>query len=243
MIDLVGTSAFVAAGVFGLRHGVDWDHLAALTDLTGSQTSARRSMRLATLYALGHACTVLVLGVVAILFAERLPVGVDEAMERVVGLSLVALGIWMVHTTLRTGALPPLRSRWMLVLEAIRSRLGRGPGPAAPVVIVRYGTWSSFGVGSLHGVGAETPTQLLVFAAAVSADGRATSIGLLVCFLVGLVVSNTAVAAASTLGYQRVLRHRAVAGVLAAATALFSLVLGTSLLFGIGPSLPELLAT
>ena len=64
MIDLLEATAFGAAIVFGFRHGFDWDHLAALTDLTGSQTSSKRSMWLATLYALGHAVMVLVLGVV-----------------------------------------------------------------------------------------------------------------------------------------------------------------------------------
>lgn len=295
MIELLTSSAFGAALLFGLRHGVDWDHVAALTDLTGSQTSSRRSMLLATLYALGHALMVLVLGGAAILFAERLPAGVDAAMERVVGLSLIVLGVWMVHSAVRTRGIPPLRSRWMVVIGAVQSlvrrrgeggesivvehshshdhqhsmhdhaheqRVGDGEvalGAAGSVLSVvahshthrhsavvpvdpfpRYRGWSSFGVGALHGVGAETPTQLLVFAAAASADGRATSVALLGCFVVGLLASNTAVAAASTFGFHRVLRHRVLAGALAAVTAAFSLVLGTALLVGGGSILPPL---
>ena len=58
---------------FGFRHGIDWDHLAAIGDITGSQTESRRSMFLATLYAVGHAVVVFVLGFVAIVLAERLP--------------------------------------------------------------------------------------------------------------------------------------------------------------------------
>ncbi|MEX2293472.1 MAG: hypothetical protein WD691_06750 [Acidimicrobiales bacterium] len=295
MIELLGSSAFMAALLFGLRHGVDWDHIAALADLTGSQTSTRRSMRLATLYALGHASMVLVLGAVAILFAERLPTGVDEAMHRVVGVSLILLGIWLVQTAVRTRGVPPLRSRWMVVINAVRSFLGRcrnrgelivvehahphdhghslhghvhevrflddegantgssvttafmhthlhrhvGVAPVDP--FLQYGRWSSFGVGVLHGIGVETPTQLMVFAAAASADGRATSLGLLGCFVVGLLASNTAVAAASTLGFRTMLRNRVMAGALAGATALFSLALGITLLTGHGPSLPALL--
>lgn len=295
MIELVSSSAFGAALLLGLRHGVDWDHVAALTDLTQSQTSPRRSMLLATLYALGHASMVLLLGGAAILFAERLPAGVDASMERLVGLSLILLGVWMVHTAVRTRGVPPLRSRWMVVIGAIRSLAHRRDETDTLVVVEhshphdhlhpmhhhshelqvrdgavlqaetgsvrsvvahnhthrhlsavpadpfpRYRRWSSFGVGSLHGIGAETPTQLLVFAAAASADGRATSIGLLGCFLVGLLASNTAVAAASTLGFQSVLRNRLLAGSLAAVTAGFSLSMGTVLLVGRGPILPPL---
>ena len=105
---------------------------------------------------------------------------------------------------------------------------------------VRYTRWSAFGVGLLHGVGAETPTQVLVFAAAAQATNRPTSVAILVCFLVGLVLSNTVVAAASTFGFLGVLRRPWVAGALAAVTAAFSLVVGTFLLVGAGSSLPPM---
>src|SRR5258707_14795822 len=78
---------------FGFRHGIDWDHIAALTDITTSQDNSRRSMFLATLYALGHALVVLVLGSAAIVFAQRLPRGVDTAMERFVGATLILLAV------------------------------------------------------------------------------------------------------------------------------------------------------
>jgi hypothetical protein len=40
---------------FGFRHGIEWDHIGALADITSSQDQSRRSMWFATLYALGHA--------------------------------------------------------------------------------------------------------------------------------------------------------------------------------------------
>lgn len=296
MIELLASSVFVAAVAFGFRHGFDWDHIAALTDLTGSQTSRRRSMGLATLYALGHAAMVIVLGCAAILFAERVPDSVDLVMERFVGVSLVALGIWMVWTAVTTGAAPPLRSRWMLLVEAVRRLLTRRGSAGEQVVIVhshphdhdgpmhdhthpaeiladadgcdpreadvavtvqhrhlhrhvavvprdpfvRYGTWSSFGIGVLHGVGAETPTQVVVFAAAAHATGRPTSVGLLLCFVAGLLASNTLVAATSTFGFSRVVSNRAVMTTLAVITATFSLTVGTLLLLGEGAVLPAM---
>ena len=45
---------FLSALVFGLRHGIDWDHIAAITDITGSQELPRQSLWLGTVYALGH---------------------------------------------------------------------------------------------------------------------------------------------------------------------------------------------
>jgi high-affinity nickel-transport protein len=298
VIELVGSSVFVAALLFGFRHGFDWDHLAALTDLTGSQPTARRSMRLATLYALGHGAMVVALGTVAILFAERLPASVDLAMERAVGVTLISLGLWMAWTAVRTRGAPPLRSRWMILIAALRRLILRVRGGGTPVVIehshphdhhalhehshghlaidavhpspaaptapvavavghthahrhvaiapadpfVTYGGWSSFGVGVIHGFGAETPTQLLVFSAAMQSSGRPTSIGLLLCFVVGLIAANTMVAAGSTFGFRRFLHHRVVAGVLAGVTAAFSLVVGSLLLLGHSAALPAIFA-
>src|SRR6266849_3257478 len=77
---------------FGFRHGIDWDHIAALTDITSSQETSRRSMFFATLYALGHALVVFALGFAAIVLAARLPSSVDGVMERFVGATLVLLG-------------------------------------------------------------------------------------------------------------------------------------------------------
>ena len=293
MTDLLRSTAFGAALIFGFRHGFDWDHIAALADLTGSQAKPRRSMWLATLYALGHAAMVLVLGIAAIVFAERVPESLDLVMERFVGASLVALAAWMVWVTVTTRGAPPLRSRWMLVIDAARRIAGRRRGADVLVVVEhshphdheqtlhghdhladdraghqqrhtqvatavehrhlhrhvapmpadpfwRYSSRSAVGVGLLHGVGAETPTQVLVFAAAANAGGRPTSIALLVCFVAGLVASNTLVAAASTFGLRRFLAHRCVSLGLTVLTATFSLVVGSLLLTGHSAALPPI---
>ena len=50
---------------------------------------------------------------------------------------------------------------------------------------VNYGRGTSFGVGMLHGIGAETPTQVLIFLAAAGAGGVAVGLLLLGCFIVG----------------------------------------------------------
>ena len=105
----------------------------------------------------------------------------------------------------------------------------------------RYSSLSAVGVGLLHGVGAETPTQVLVFAAAANASGKPTSIALLLCFVIGLLGANTLVAAGSTLGLRRVLTHRVVGLALAVVTATFSLVVGSLLLTGHAAVLPPML--
>jgi ABC-type nickel/cobalt efflux system permease component RcnA len=117
---------------FGVRHGVDWDHIAALSDITGTQSTPRRSMVLATVYALGHAAVVFVLGLAAIVLSEDLPEAIGAAMGRVVGATLVVLGAYLVVSLLRNGRDFRMRSRWMLVIEGARRLRSRR---SEPVVI------------------------------------------------------------------------------------------------------------
>ena len=92
----------------------------------------------------------------------------------------------------------------------------------------------------IHGVGAETPTQVLVFVAAAGAAGSAAGVTLLICFLVGLLVSNTVVAAAGTLGFLNAARNFGVYATLSIIAAVFGLVIGVLFLFGKTGALPAL---
>ncbi|HYT77880.1 MAG TPA: hypothetical protein VEQ37_01190, partial [Actinomycetota bacterium] len=56
----------ISAALFGFRHGIDWDHIAAITDITSSQEERRQALVFGTLYALGHALVVFMLGMIAI---------------------------------------------------------------------------------------------------------------------------------------------------------------------------------
>ena len=75
-ISLLGLVA--TAFGFGFRHGIDWDHIAAITDITSSQESPRCSMFFATLYAAGHAVVVFGLGLAAIVLAANLPSSLEH---------------------------------------------------------------------------------------------------------------------------------------------------------------------
>jgi hypothetical protein len=281
------------AFLFGLRHGIDWDHIAAITDITSSQEQPRRSITLATLYALGHALVVLGLGLVAILAGDLLPASADLMMEPVVGLTLLALGVYVFYALIRYGRDFRMRSRWMLVFsgarrlvrwtrgrkrrgqpeviefehdhehpvdvphhEMTRERVLVGTGPAgvthrhshhhrAPMPedpFLRYGSLTAFGVGMIHGVGAETPTQVLLFLAAAGAGGRGTGIVLLVAFLVGLVVTNSLIAVASTFGFLRAGRNFPVYATVAVLTGALSIALGVLFVLGKGSALPAFFA-
>ena len=265
----------------GLRHGIDWDHIAAITDITSSQEDTRKSVVLATLYALGHALVVFVLGIAAIVAGDFLPDNVDAAMGRVVGATLLLLGVFVFWSLFRHGRDFRMRSRWMLVFATARRGIkwlrrdvviehehehddAHHP-VAAPVLVdaavatktkhkhahrhlgtlptdpfMDYGKGTAFGVGMLHGVGAETPTQVLLFVAAAGVAGKTGGVLLLAAFLVGLFASNSAVAFASTFGFLKATRNFAVYATIAVLTGGFSLVLGVLLLLGRDSVLPAI---
>jgi hypothetical protein len=83
----------------------------------------RRALLLGSLYALGHASVVILLGLLALTFGAVLPAWVDPIMARVVGVTQLLLGIWVfvsLYQYARHGMPFRLRSRWMLVFDSVR---------------------------------------------------------------------------------------------------------------------------
>jgi len=192
--------ALLSAGVLGFRHGLDYDHIAAITDISSVQARARDAMRFGLLYVTGHATTVAVLGAAAVGFRLSLPAASDRWAERLVGITLLTLGIYVLGTFFRPSlhhhARP--RTRITLLINGMLwvywrlSRILGGTRVEAPQVFKDgYGTSSTFLVGVIHGLGAETPTQLLLFLLAANLGGTWSGLLGLFVFIVGLVVMNT----------------------------------------------------
>jgi len=109
----------------GLRHGIEWDHIAAIADLSSSSENKKRGFALSMAYAVGHGAVVFMLGTIAILFGLAIPESLDEWLGRIVGLTLIALGAWILVELARKGRDFRLRSRWMLVLNGTFAGLRR----------------------------------------------------------------------------------------------------------------------
>ena len=249
--------ALIGTGLgLGLRHGIDWDHIAAITDITGTEPDRRKAVLLGSLYASGHALVVIVLGLIALLLGSTLPEGLDAAMEVVVGITLIALGLWLLYTIWRHGAEYRLRSRWMLLFAGVgrlvtwmRSRLPyehRHHHIAADHEHDHrhegYGVRAALSVGMLHGVGAETGSQVLLFAAAAGATSNASGTALLIAFVVGLMLSNSAITLGSVMGLWGSRSNRIAYIGIGLFAAVFSLVVGTLFLLSRSAILPPLLS-
>lgn len=273
----LGIGLLVSALLLGMRHGVDWDHIAAITDLAATQEKPGRGMYLGTVYALGHALVVLAIGIVAIAAGRSLPESIDALFGRIVGWTLIVLGGYVAYALIAHRGEFQMQSRWMLIIRGFRRLVARfrsrdavehehphavfdvhhpaASGATTPVVetvhshrhvhdpddiVEQLGGRVSFGIGMLHGVGAETPTQVVIFLAAADAGGSGAGVAVLVAFLVGLLATNTLVAVTSAYGFRSVEGRHRFQIVLGSVTAVVSIIVGGLLALGRDAALPAI---
>ncbi|MBS1823237.1 MAG: hypothetical protein JST61_14910 [Acidobacteria bacterium] len=243
--------ALLSCALLGLRHGFDYDHLAAITDITSVQRTWREGMRLGLLYALGHAFTVALLGAGVIFLHVRLPAGMDALGERLVGATLIVLALYVLAAFLRKDRTPHRHavpsSRIALMITGFRYaawHLRKRIAPETPKpdpFAFRYDRGSVFFVGIVHGLGAETPSQLLLFLLAANLGGTSRGFLGLLSFIAGLLVMNTIMtASASGLFLAGGSRPR-FQFVMTSLTAAYSFIVGTIFLLGVSDKLPPLL--
>lgn len=234
----------------GLRHGFDYDHLAAISDITAVQRNWMSGLRLGTTYALGHAFTIAALGVAVLQLHLGLPQGLDNWAERLIGLTLILLGIGVVAGILRKDAHGHPHSR-------IESRLGiaingilwlgwqlrrcwNRATPRPERFEWMYTGKSVFAIGMLHGIGAETPSQLALFFLAANLGGTSRGMMGLGAFCVGLVAMNALMTATMGGAFKASGKRQAIYNVVAWAGAAYSFAIGITFLFGASGSLPPL---
>jgi high-affinity nickel permease len=239
--------ALLSAAVLGFRHGFDYDHIAAITDITSVEPVRGRAMRMGLVYAFGHAVTVATLAILVLLFRQSIPTSLDHWAECAVGITLVILGIYVLSTPWRgdDGDLP--RSRAAMIMDSSRwlvwkckrifgltsaKKLERRNGP--------YGWTSVFSVGVIHGLGAETPSQLMLFMLAANLGGVTRGLLGLAVFLAGLLFMNTLMTASAVGLFGLSAAKPKVMRYVIAATASYSVIVGSIFLVGASRLLPPL---
>lgn len=279
--------------IAGFRHGFDIDHIAAISDMSSSQQSRRRAFLLATSYAIGHMLVVLGLGSAAVLAGVKISEDSASIASRTIGLTLIALGIYVAYSLIRFRRDFRMVGRWMLITAGVRRVLhwlrpptrvviehehehAHGPHrhdhvhdagsasqttaaalrtttvtahvhPHKHVVTVpadpftEYSSTAAFVIGLVHGVGAETPTQILLFTAAAGMAGSFGGIAIVVIFVTGLLVGNLLLTVLATAGFTTGQRMPALFMALAAVTAALSIWVGAAYLTGRPGLLPSFL--
>jgi ABC-type nickel/cobalt efflux system permease component RcnA len=189
-----GSPGVVLAVAFllGLRHASDPDHLVAVSTLVAGERGRlwRRASRLGLAWGLGHATTLVALGIPIVLFSRYLPAGLQRAAEALVGVVIVALALRLLRRWRAGGFHVHEHEHDGVVhrhLHAHRDAEGHRHAHAPRSSRAAYGVGVMHGVGGSAGVGllllasiesrAEAFAALALFAAAAAASMAILSLG------------------------------------------------------------------
>lgn len=183
--------ALVVAVLLGLRHATDPDHLTAVSMLVldGDRRGARSAGALGLAWGLGHALTLVALGLPLVVAGHLLPEAVQSAAELAVGAAIALLAIRLLvrwrrgyfhshehsHGD-RTHAHPHFHEHAPAGERAHARSHAHGHAHAGAR---ERRPLAAFGVGVLHGAGGSAATGLLLVSAMPSEAVAAVALGLL----------------------------------------------------------------
>ncbi|MDJ0880657.1 MAG: sulfite exporter TauE/SafE family protein [Gammaproteobacteria bacterium] len=87
------TSLLWLGFLIGMRHALEADHLAAVASIASQQNSIRSTLKHGAIWGLGHTTTLFLFGSVVIWMDTIIPQQLAQALELVVGLMLIVLGL------------------------------------------------------------------------------------------------------------------------------------------------------
>jgi sulfite exporter TauE/SafE len=232
--------------VLGLKHALDADHLAAVSTFASEEKNPWKSSLIGAYWGLGHTAALLVFGMAIAIFRLAVPPQVSQALEFLVGVMLVGLGLNVIrklakgqtihaHTHTHDGT---AHSHLHLHLGGARHRSADPPadGPggtehAHQHHILRVGG-RPFIVGVVHGLAGTAALMLLVIGAIPS---LLLALGYILIFGVGsvggMMIMSMLMSVPLALAARRVV---AVERAIRLAAGLFSLAFGVFLAWDVG---------
>jgi cytochrome c biogenesis protein CcdA len=181
--------------LLGMRHATDADHVIAVTTILNRSRRFLDTTLIGALWGLGHTITVVIVGVLIIVFNVVIPPPVGLAMEFAVALMLIGLGILNLTGGLRslTERLTPpspIHAHDHAHVGASHGHLhGHGEQPGLVATLGRYQLIRPVVVGLVHGLAGSAAVALLVLA---SIQDTGTAVVYLVIFCVGVAAGMAA---------------------------------------------------
>lgn len=207
----------IVAYVFGLRHGVDADHIAAIDNTTRKlMQEGKRPFTVGMWFSLGHS-TVVVALIIALILATRTVATNIPALQStgavigtlvsgiflwIIGFinAVIVIGIYKIFQTLKQGKLNQAELDNLLENRGFMNRFFR------PLFRVISKPWHIYPVGVLFGLGFDTASEVALIAISVGI-GVSTSIPLYyililpLLFTCGMVTVDTADGVAMRVAY------------------------------------------
>lgn len=101
-ITSIGVFALLGLGlVFGLKHATEVDHVVAVSTIVSEHRSVYRSALVGGLWGAGHTFSLVLVGVVVLVFRVAIPAGLARWLEFGVALMIITLGALAVRRVLR----------------------------------------------------------------------------------------------------------------------------------------------
>lgn len=239
-----------AAGLgflLGMRHATDADHVVAISTIVSRQRTFSAAAAIGALWGLGHTVTVTLVGLLIIVFGLAISPPVGLALELLVGLMLILLGVLTL-----TGTMGRLVERYAPPHEHPHAHDGRAHththdlahelealgGPSGGPIGGTIGRLGAFHVlrpitiGLVHGLAGSAAIALLVLASVPDAVGQLVYLAVFnIGVVAGMGMITSVVGVPFVLASTRFSRlHR----VLVLASGAVSLVLGLLLVYEVG---------
>lgn len=239
-----------AAGLgflLGMRHATDADHVVAISTIVSRQRTFSAAAVIGALWGLGHTVTVTLVGLLIIVFGLAISPPVGLALELLVGLMLILLGVLTL-----TGTMGRLVERYAPPHEHPHAHDGRAHththdlahelealgGPSGGPIGGTIGRLGAFHVlrpitiGLVHGLAGSAAIALLVLASVPDAVGQVVYLAVFnIGVIAGMGMITSVVGVPFVLASTRFSRlHR----VLVLASGAVSLVLGLLLVYEVG---------
>jgi high-affinity nickel-transport protein len=207
----------IVAFTFGLRHGMDADHIAAIDNITRKLINeGRRPLTVGTWFSLGHSTVVLVMVLVLVVATKKIIETLPFIQEAgaVLGTAVSGAFLWLIGLMNLLVAVSLYR-----VFRGLRQRKNDGDDiekfPEAGGLLSRYfarlfrtisDPWKSYFVGVLFGVGFDTASEIALIAISVGVGVSGTIpiwmvLLLPFMFTCGMVLVDTADGVAMRLAY------------------------------------------
>lgn len=208
--------------VWGARHGLDWDHVAAISDITGTNANPKHGAFVSLFYVLGHGSIVAFLGIPVVFLGIRLPTSIDKLLSPFVGITLIILGVSLLFSVFRKGKSFRMQNRWFLLFKHIFKHKHKSDSLSLK---------TSYLVGIIHGIGAQTPTQLVLFLTAGNVQSGISGALIIFSFIFGIIFIHSVLTILSILGYSMTSKNPFLHISLGIIGGIFSLIVGFSLFF------------
>ena len=215
---MIAVTTGIVAGAVHVLSGPD--HLAAVAPLTFNNW--RKALAIGIRWGIGHSSGVLFLGLLALLFREMLPIETLSGWaERLVGVLLIAIGIWGVRGALKTHVHTHEHTHDGSTHTHIHVH---GEGHDAAVSAPHQHTHAAFAIGTVHGLAGGS--HLLNVVPATVLPTTTDSITYLCAYGIGTVLAMIAFSYGLALVTRRIHRQSMAYRYFASAISGFAIALG-----------------